>query len=357
MAENENFIGLDIGGANLKICTSHGSCRQIPFALWQRKNELSEMLYELLVELRSETACDSNQVVATMTGELADCFENREQGVGFIVDSLTQACQQLDCTPPLFYRLDRTFVKPELAKSEWRLVAAANWNAIANWIAMDLPRKISLDTQHCVLVDLGSTTCDIIPILNHRLLEPMADDYQRLVERRMVYAGIKRTPICSLLDELQLGDQSIPLAREFFATILDSCLILGLLPEDKLSTNTADGRPATKTDARRRLAKMICLDEDIDEQLLRSLATESLNRLRNLVVSAIECNIGHFDDGLTPELILSGEGAVFLETWLSERHASHLHRLDLVYAPEICSAMAAYAVARLASETLAKGRQ
>ena len=56
----------------------------------------------------------------------------------------------------------------------------------------------------------------------------------------------------------------------------DVYLVLGDLPEDPKSRETADGRAATKADACRRLARMVCADEtqfgwEDAQQLARSV--------------------------------------------------------------------------------------
>jgi probable H4MPT-linked C1 transfer pathway protein len=112
------------------------------------------------------------------------------------------------------------------------------------------------------LIDIGSTTSDLIPFVADRPIARGIDDTTRLVAGELVYTGIERSPICALVPELPWGGSWCPVAQELFATALDAYLILGELPESPGTEHTADGRPRQRHDARRRLAKMLCLDAD-----------------------------------------------------------------------------------------------
>ena len=59
------WIGLDIGGANLKLATSDGiNSRHLPFPLWQDQHGLAERLVTLIGSLPAKN------LAVTMTGEL-----------------------------------------------------------------------------------------------------------------------------------------------------------------------------------------------------------------------------------------------------------------------------------------------
>jgi len=47
------WIGLDIGGANIKLCDADGDAQVAPFPLWQRPDELAAKAYKVLVEALS----------------------------------------------------------------------------------------------------------------------------------------------------------------------------------------------------------------------------------------------------------------------------------------------------------------
>ena len=52
-------------------------------------------------------------------------------------------------------------------------------------------------------------------------------------------------------------------AQELFATTLDVYLTLGEIPDNPHNLETADGRPATRDNARDRLARSICADREM----------------------------------------------------------------------------------------------
>jgi uncharacterized hydantoinase/oxoprolinase family protein len=80
------ILALDIGGANLKAADGRGFAASRPFALWRRPGELAEALEELVT-----AAPAADCLVATMTGELADCYATKAEGVRAIVTALQQA--------------------------------------------------------------------------------------------------------------------------------------------------------------------------------------------------------------------------------------------------------------------------
>src|SRR5205823_4508754 len=138
------------------------------------------------------------------------------------------------------------FLTAAAAMAEARNVAAANWLALAHFVARRFP------DERVMLIDTGSTTTDIV-YLDRGKPEPKAlTDAKRLLTGELVYTGLRRTPLCGVLRPL--SDRG--LAAEFFATMLDVYVFLDLIPENPQDCETADGRPMTKAWARVRLARM-----------------------------------------------------------------------------------------------------
>src|SRR5689334_25258247 len=71
-----SWLGLDIGGANLKAATPDGWARTSPFALWRNPEGLESALAELVAEGPRYA-----HLAVTMTGELCDCFRTKAEGV------------------------------------------------------------------------------------------------------------------------------------------------------------------------------------------------------------------------------------------------------------------------------------
>jgi probable H4MPT-linked C1 transfer pathway protein len=157
------------------------------------------------------------------------------------------------------YCVDGRFVTIDEARKTPELAAASNWHALASFACR------FVNAQTGLLVDIGSTTTDVIPLVDGRVAASGRTDKERLLSGELLYRGVGRTPICAMTDALPLGDRLCPIAAELFATTADACVLLGDVGEDATADWTADGRPLTKACARQRLARQFCADaEEID---------------------------------------------------------------------------------------------
>jgi uncharacterized hydantoinase/oxoprolinase family protein len=75
-----HWIGLDIGGANIKVCLSESDVFSVKFPLWKHPQRLDTQLQSIFQKSPEDVS-----IAVTMTGELADCFLNRSDGVDLIV--------------------------------------------------------------------------------------------------------------------------------------------------------------------------------------------------------------------------------------------------------------------------------
>ncbi len=263
-------LGLDIGGANLKAATTNpnGRAVSVPFALWKQPDRLPAALADLVKQFD-----DVEEFAVTMTGELCDCFETKEAGVNAIVTAVLNVARSW---PVRFWSTDGCFLDSNQARVRWDEVAAANWHALATFAGGLNPRGT------CVLVDVGSTTTDVIPILDGQPWTHGLTDTDRLRHQELVYTGVKRTPLMALLPP---GET----CAEFFATSHDAHLLLGNLPEDPTDCDTADSRAATVRGAHSRIAHMIGGDRNtVSEAETLRLATLAADRQYQLVLNAVE---------------------------------------------------------------------
>ncbi len=342
------ILGLDIGGANIKAATADGECVQQSFALWQNPDQLPQRLSSLL-----RTFSGSPRLVAlTMTGELADCFRDREDGVRQIMHSVQQVFPAL---PIQVWLTSGEFVSPEEAYDLTELVAAANWHALATWAGRAVPHGPAL------LADCGSTTTDLIPLLDGCPASEGRTDLQRLAASELVYTGARRTPVCALATSVQLSvteqdpPQSIPVAGELFATATDIHLLNGDIVEDENDHETADGRPRTRQAALHRLARQFCSDPaEINTAQILSAARQIRDSQLQTIATAISRVMGSLPESQEPlPVLISGSGS-----WLMQRALQHIatkRRCDIMLLSEmfrsdvsICAP--AFAVARLAAE-------
>jgi probable H4MPT-linked C1 transfer pathway protein len=241
-----NWLGLDVGGANLKAADGRGWALSAPFPLWREPAQLALALTSLI---ESSPGCDA--IALTMTGELCDCFRTKVEGVLHILSAVEQAAR----TKPIsVYLVDGRLTPLNVARQTPQLAAASNWHALARFAG----RFVCSDAA--LLMDVGSTTADIIPLIGGRPRPQGFNDTDRLLAGELVYSGVMRTPICALTPWLPWRGRRCPVAAEVFATTADAYAVLGEIAEQPDHTATADGRPLTKEFARERLARMICAD-------------------------------------------------------------------------------------------------
>ncbi len=242
------WIALDVGGANVKAAHSDGSVASRRFPLWNEPRRLTQVLEELIGRLPA-----SDGFALTMTAELCDCFETKAEGVRTVVD----AVQRIAGTRPVeVWGVDGRFHSTEEIRGRPHLAAAANWLALATVAARIIPAGPAL------MIDVGSTTTDLIPLLDGSPVPAGVTDADRLKTGELVYLGVRRTPLCAVTPTLPWGEERTGLAAELFATTLDLYLVRGEIPADVDDRDTADRRPATIEAARDRLARMICSDRD-----------------------------------------------------------------------------------------------
>ena len=130
-----------------------------------------------------------------------------------------------------------------------------------------------------ILVDVGSTTTDIIPISRGEVVALGRTDPDRLASGELVYTGALRTPVEAVVRRVPLGTAAASVSAEGFALTGDVHLWLGRLPAEDYTVNTPDGRPASREFAGERLARVVCADRDM-------LAEEDIDRLAGAVAEA-----------------------------------------------------------------------
>jgi probable H4MPT-linked C1 transfer pathway protein len=333
------FLAFDIGGANLKMADGLGFAASRSFALWRRPAELAQELRTLLAEA---PPCD--HLLVTMTGELADCFSSRTEGVRSILQAVETAA---DGRHTRVYRSDGKLVTPQIALREPLLASAANWHALARFCGRFVPAGPGL------VVDVGSTTCDVIPLFDGRVAARGTTDTERLLTGELVYTGVERSPVCALVRDVPYRGGRCPVAQELFATTRDVYLILKLLPEEPTSVATADGRPATKSAARARLGRSICAsDDEFNHRDAVTMAHAVADAQRDLLSASIEQVAG--DLGGPPRtIILAGQGE-FLAAKALEELKLNVSATSLAreLGPAVSRAAPAHAVAVLAREAL-----
>jgi probable H4MPT-linked C1 transfer pathway protein len=335
-----SWMALDIGGANIKAAHTAGPAQTLPFELWKRPDELS-----LAVAALAATFPPCDRVAVTMTAELCDCYPTKAVGVNAVLDAVLDAFLS---RPIAVWGVDGRFHEIDAIRQQPALAAAANWLALATLVARLVPDGAGL------LIDIGTTTTDLIPLDRGWAAARGRTDTERLQNGELVYAGIRRTPVCALATELAYREVPIGLAAELFASTLDVYLTLDELAADPKDLSTADGRPATKDAARDRLARMIGTDRDTftaDDALAFAHAADAalLARLETAAGRACRATIGR-----PRSAVVAGSGE-FLARRLAQRviePGGTILGLNEAWGTVASSAGCAYALLVLASEWL-----
>ena len=316
------ILGIDIGGANTKVASSDGKIVELHYIPLWKNTRLPEVLLDIERRLKPE------KTAVVVTGELADCFPDKEAGLSYIIDSVNNAFK------------DARFLDSsgEFTKEKKRSIAAANWTASALVAGRDF--------EDCVFVDTGSTTTDIIPVRN---CKPLAagTDFERLKRGELVYTGALRTNVAAILDTVNIGGAASRISSELFAISADIYLVLGMISGQDYTCDTPDGAGKTITDAQRRIARVVCADlTEIGAEEVFLIAEQAMEKQVSDIASAISdvarrhgldkivaCGLGEF-------LIKKAADSIGFDVVLVSES----------YGKDISKVFPAYAVARLVEE-------
>ena len=275
------IVGWDIGAANVKAAglapeQESGEPERVasrPFEIWRDKNRLPEVLREVFAAVEPDRRPRTMGV--TMTAELSDIFAAKREGVLFVLE-------QMERTFPgstiYVFDIDGEFAPLEEARVRPLDFAATNWLASAQWLARKIP--------DCLIVDVGSTSTDIIPVLDGRVTVCGWTDTARLSSGELIFTGVLRTNLAAIVESVPVAGRPCRVASEYFAISGDVHLILGNLKPQDYTCTTPDGRAPSVESARGRLARLVCADTEmlstteIDE-LARFVCARQVQQIRD----------------------------------------------------------------------------
>ncbi|MFN0198477.1 MAG: hydantoinase/oxoprolinase family protein [Planctomycetaceae bacterium] len=342
-----NYVGLDIGGANIKVSDARGHSGSRPFALWKYPDRLSEALEQLLEDcITNSGMIPADAFAVTMTGELADCFRTKAEGVDRILSTVERIAGD---RPIRVWQMGGEFVTPDEARDTPLLVAAANWHLLSTYAGRFVPEGTA------IMIDIGSTTTDIIPLEQGLPASAGLTDRERLASGELVYTGISRTPICAVCREVRLGTSRVSFAAELFATMRDVYLWQRRCDEDAADCDTANDRPATRHEAADRLARMICCDRtEITDAELDDMTLQISQSQRSLIHEGLDRVFGRLNEA--PHMVLISGTGEFLARDIVE-HDPRFSSIELVsltaaFGKRTSAAACAHAAACLAHERL-----
>lgn len=261
------IIGIDIGGANTKIVSSDEKIIESHYIPLWKNTTLPTFLKDVSDRLKPD------KISVVITGELADCFENKYDGVQFIKDAVDGA---FDCE--IYY----VTTAGEFFKNGDNLnqLAAANWAASTKIIGNEF--------RDCIFIDIGGTTTDIIPIVNG-LHVAEKTDFLRLLRNELIYMGTLRTNIATIIDTVKLSKGNCRVSSELFSITADVYVLLGCINKNLYSCETPDGFGVDKKDVMRRIARVVCADlTEIDYNDILEIAKQVKIKQISILKNAIQ---------------------------------------------------------------------
>lgn len=243
--------GYDVGGAHLKVALAEGgrtvAVRQIPCPLWQGLAALDDAFASA-----RDLIGRARRHAMTMTGELCEAFPDRLTGVAAILDRMAQL------TGGESLRIwigQRGMGSLDQARAHPHDVASTNFLASAALVGRKLPDAL--------IVDMGSTTTDIIPVVGGCPAPRGLSDGERLRSSELVYSGTTRTDVCCIAKRAHLDSISQRLAAGSFANMADVRRVLDALPDGLDQHPTLDGRGKSPAESLERFAR--CFGRDAAE--------------------------------------------------------------------------------------------
>ena len=255
-----SVLGFDIGGAYTKAAFLEINSEKIErlevavqyFPIWKKP----ENLIDILLTLRKRLGAGKlNGLGVTMTAELSDAFATKREGVHRIFAFVKKAFPDV---PIYVLRNDSKLEPATNAEEDPLAIAAANW-AATGWL-------VAHHFKNCIVVDVGSTSTSIIPIVNGQVAAKGKTDLEKLMCGELVYTGSLRTNVATIVHSVPTKDGVAGVASELFALSADVHLALGNINELQYTCETADGRGKTLNEALARIARVVCADTEILSQ-------------------------------------------------------------------------------------------
>ncbi len=333
-------VGWDVGGVQVKAARVESRTDGPPVVrtavsaleMWRGRDRLPGILRELGEELAIDGATPH---ALTMTAELSDAFRDKREGVLFVMDSVAEAFPGSDV-----FALDCEGELTPLPAARTRPLAFA----ATNWLASALLAASRVDD--CILVDVGSTTTDIVPIRGGRVACEGRTDLDRLTAGELVYTGVLRTNPNTLMATVPVRGRPCRVAAEYFAVMADVYLLLKRIGADDYSCPTPDGRAASPAASAERLARLVCADSEmLSEGEIFGIARYVSERQLQVIGEALLQVLSRWDGPAAIDVAPAGAGA-FLATEVAGRLGLRVLPEDVLWGAEGV-ALPAVAVASL----------
>lgn len=306
-----HYSAWDIGGAHLKCALLNETgdlvhVEQVATPLWQGIDILEDAIKRICIVYDLFNA----QHAVTTTAELVDGFADRETGLQEILSLLAKLLGE----DTQVYSNQARLVSLKEAAKQLNQVASANWHATASYL--------SLVSKVGVLIDIGSTTTDIIPFAQGELLNRSHTDQERMQTGEMLYTGVVRTPVMAICQQAEYKGVEQYLMAELFANMADVYRLTKQLIEEDDMYPSCDGQEKTREASARRLGRMLGIDAVLDKAIIEFAETIS-NKQKKMIQKVLSTIIKREHLEETTCLYGAGSGGFLVKQIANE--------LDLAY--------------------------
>ncbi|MHA1376840.1 MAG: hydantoinase/oxoprolinase family protein [Candidatus Helarchaeota archaeon] len=304
------IVGWDIGGVNLKaaLVELHGNkiedfkIQSKFYPMWLKERE---KLPDILSEIYSTIILERPEKHAiSMTAELSDAYYTKREGVSHILSSFKKVFSEDKCH---VLTVDGKFVSISEAIKNPLSVSASNWVATCYLVGKFI--------KNCIMMDIGSTTTDIIPIFGGKIATKSKTDLDRLIAGELVYTGSLRATIPSIVRFLKVRGENCRISFEKFALAADAHLILGNISREQYNCDTADERANDLENSYARLSRVVCADiEMLTKDEIKQMAKEIYEKQLEQVKDGLKQVVQNYKEAqdLDFPIVVTGLGKEFL---------------------------------------------
>jgi hypothetical protein len=350
----EKFLGLDIGGANIKAVLlefkgekiSNFKSLTLYFPIWKLgKNQLPQTLNSIKSKLAS--SLNVRGLGLTFTAELSDVYMSKREGVAHIINSVREVFREF---PIGVVNCFGELISVEKALAEPLKAASANW-AASGWMTSKLFKE-------ALTIDIGSTTTTIIPVKNGKIMVEGKNDLEKLSCGELVYTGALRTSPSAIVKEVPIRGKPTRVSSENFAITADLYLALGEISREDYTVETPDGRGKSVDEALARIARLVCADLEMlpREEVLSLADYVAEQQLKQIVEAVNQVFHRYWDEEVSKEnltVIVAGVRKGFLARKAALKAGfKKILCIDEVLGFEASRVMPAVGAAFMAAETI-----
>ncbi|SHI29804.1 hydantoinase/oxoprolinase family protein [Desulfosporosinus lacus] len=309
------FMGLDIGGANTKVCwvemqngrVVRAEGESVYHEVWRDPEGLQGVLETFKYNREMGDDQTLQGVALTMTAELCDIFKSKSEGVRAILDLVEQVFRDI----PLYVWTTRgVFVSPSQTREKPLDAAAANWLASATALARS---PLVNHDEAAFLVDMGSTTTDILPLFQGEVVVKGRTDLERLLYGELVYTGVLRTQVQAIVDYVHIKGLPCKVTSEYFSITADVYRLLNLIREEDYDVATPDGAGRDIAACVQRLARVVASDpEEFGQNGVYALARFIQEKQLQQVLDAVWQLLSRLEQPWPKRLIMASQGSFLL---------------------------------------------